>query len=224
MNKLRWMTLIASLACLASSAFGGDALFEWTGASPLPGKNALSPTVAAPDPALGMNPILKFADGQYLEIPMNTCDLPELTVALFVRPAARGATENLVTWQSGANDGFALYKMHGNWGFAAGDGEKLERRHSGIRADFLRRNQWQHLAVTFDRGNFRYYKDGVLTVHRRVPLKEIRLMDDAPLRLGGNDPFRSHVLPFEGEMAGIIVLDRKLEPREITALMSHMNP
>lgn len=224
MNNLRWMALLTSLACVAASAEGGEALFKWTGASPLPTESSFPPTITAPDPALGMSATLKFATGQSLEIPLDKRDFTQLTVALFVRPVVRGVTENLVTWQSEENDGFVLYKMHGNWGFGVGNGEKLERRHSGVRADFLVRNEWQHLAVTFDRGSFRYYKNGMLTVHRRVPLKQIRLTGDAPLRLGGKDPFRGHVLPFEGDMAGIVVLDRKLEPSEITALMSRTNP
>ncbi len=219
--------LLLSAAIPAPADDGAPALSEkgwiysWDGTGELPADLPSPPYVNAPDPKLGNRRELVFANGEQVATPLARRTLGQFTIALYLRPVQRAATESLIFCGSLETDGFLLYKMHSNWGFGAGDGTAFAKRHMGNRAEFLAREKWQHLAVTFDHGMIRYYRDGLLSASGRIRARQIVIPADARLLIGGS---AAGMKAFQGSMAGIVLIDRCLAPDEIPRLMARINP
>jgi len=216
--------LIMAAAFPASTVDGADfeegLIYSWNGTQKLPADLSSPPRVKVPDPKLGKQRQLVFASGQQLATPLASRKLNQFTVALYLRPGRGKVTESLISCGTLETDGFLLYRMHSNWGFGAGDGITFARRHMNRRAEFLSR-KWQHLAVTFDRGMVRYYRDGILAASGRIHARQIVIPANATLLIGGA---AAGMEPFQGSMAGIVLLERRLDPAEIPELMARTNP
>lgn len=233
--------LLASLVTLApfrSVGAEGQTLLQWTGRAPitdLAHRDAL-PEQVFPEVVKstlgggGRDLLFKVEEGakaargrQFIDLLLPVgASLPQATLSCYLYPERGRLSEDLLSaLPAGAVEGFRLRHSWGILFFEAGDGhEKAQVKvdHRNQRGALLDFKSWQHLAVVFDEGAVRIYKNGRLILSEETGLAALAL-GRTPLRLGAYPGRAPASYPFHGRMTGITLLDTALDRDGIFQLM-----
>ncbi|HWL51299.1 MAG TPA: LamG domain-containing protein [Chthoniobacteraceae bacterium] len=170
---------------------------------------------------------------QYLDLLLpGGASLDRFTVACYLYPTRGRTREELVS--AIGPEGRTGFSLRNSWRipvFEFGDGainSVTTVQHRGRSEVALDLDCWQHLAVVFDQGTLRFYKNGILIGKSETGLGEIAFGTGTSLRIGahpyvkaGSDsPLASY--PFAGRMTGLFLSGQALNEEEIFELMERM--
>lgn len=143
------------------------------------------------------------------------------TVALALRPTHLGRWSQSVGWGWGcfafhAQDDGGIYAGVGapGGGIRFVPGSEPEDIPPGTAVI----GRWQRYIICYGHGVGAFYADGNLIARKAMPAPEAREM----LHLGRTDTPEWEPSSFAGDLAGLLLYDRALEPQEITQLDRHL--
>jgi hypothetical protein len=137
-----------------------------------------------------------------------------MTLEAWVRPSALDSTWRTVLFKE--RTGNLSYGLYADRNTGVPDAQVFhDRAHEADAVDSLRRDEWAHLAATFDGNVLRLFVNGSQAAELEVPVPIET--SDGELHIGGNAVWTEW---FAGLIDDVRVYDRPLDPSEIESDMA----
>ncbi|HWL54995.1 MAG TPA: LamG-like jellyroll fold domain-containing protein [Chthoniobacteraceae bacterium] len=229
MSCLRiFLLLLLSLSPLPGQE---QPLFEWFGEGSLPGAATDHPAVVKGE--LGVAQELQFScsggnpgEAQYITPSIREGTYDKFTITLFIKPERKRANETLVylTDRTPAG-GMSFRKSWKTWGLVLGrDGDRKVHLSKKLEAELII-GEWNHLAVTFNDGVIKFYRNGLLVDIQTSEQKEISVKRRNVLRIGAGTGITPKIYDgFQGRMGAIYLSLHELDEAQIHQLMERAIP
>lgn len=229
MSNLRLISCSILALMAAPSLLQSEVLFEWHGGDFPREVVSTSPPSIEEDEVLGGD-VMVFSkeDVNYFEIPYPPFDTG-MTFMLWVKPSLLMERANTALMSGSLDTGEDGVSLRVTWTrpmFRMGTGVEMENINTGDFPDLrLDPEFWQQLAVVFDEGTVRFYKDGRLIMEEETPHWALIPRLNRELTFGAyHHPGRREAYAFDGAMAHLVVADHPLSDEEVLAHYEQHRP